>query len=246
MDRAFWLNKTKASAIHLSITTTIFLVFLYLLIIYWYPLPYFHSDGGWQGMRIMLFVDVVLGPTLTFIVYNHKKTRNKIILDLSVIGIVQFCALIWGVGTVYLGRPVVIAFHEGYFYSQEARGFSKLGIDINQIKGEQHPPIVVVRPVKNREDGEARIKLYNKGYGELQIISAYGKVADNLGEFFVYRDKSEKMLATNKKISEMLASYLDKKKLYMKDLIIVPYFGKYSDGLIIFDKVGNYVDTLVL
>ena len=136
MDRNLWTNKFKASGIHLALSTIIFLVFLYILIFHWYPLPYFHSDGGWQGVRIMLFVDVVLGPLLTFIVFNYKKPRNKIIFDLSIIAVIQIGALIWGVNAVYNGRPVVIVYYEGSFNSQEARVFYDLGVDVNKIKGD--------------------------------------------------------------------------------------------------------------
>lgn len=245
MDRIFWINKAKASGIHLALSAGIFFVFLYVLIFHWYPFPYFHSDGGWQGVRIMLFVDVVLGPLLTFIVFNYKKPRNKIIFDLSVIAVIQLSALIWGVNAVYNGRPVVIVYYEGSFNSQEARAFYDLGIDINKIKGEGNPPIVVVSALKDRADGEARIKLYDRGFSELQIIDTYETVPENIdrikGDFEIFNF----YFSRNEPRKKMLEQYLKIGNKNKKDFIIRSYVGKFSGGLIIFDKQGKYIDTLI-
>lgn len=245
MDRALWINKAKASGIHLAISMGIFLVFVYILLFIWYPLPYFHSDGGWQGMRIMLYVDVVLGPLLTLIVYNYKKPRNKIIFDLSVIAMIQIGALIWGVNAVYNGRPVAIVYNEGRFHSQEARGFSELGVDISEIKGSESPPIFVIAKLKGRADGNARIKLYNKGFGELQIISTYETVAENIDRFADEDSVLNFFLRRNEPRKKMLEQYLKNNNKKQENLIISNYVGKFSGGLIIFDKQGKYIDTLI-
>ena len=245
MDRNLWINKVKASGIHLALSAVIFFVFLYILIFHWYPLPYFHSDGGWQGVRIMLFVDVVLGPLLTLIVFNYKKPRKKIIFDLSVIVIIQIGALIWGVNAVYNGRPVVIVYYEGSFSSQEARAFYDLGIDINKIKGDGHPPIVVVSALKDRADGEARIKFYNRGFSELQIIDTYETVRENLDMIKGDSDIFNFYLSKNEPRKKMLEQYLKNSNKKQEDFIIRHYIGKFSGGLIIFNNQGKYIETLI-
>ena len=40
----------------------IFIIIGYLILFHWYPDFFFASDGGWQGIRIIAFVDLVLGP----------------------------------------------------------------------------------------------------------------------------------------------------------------------------------------
>lgn len=245
MDRSLWINKLKATGIHLGISAVIFFIFVYILLYHWYPLPYFHSDGGWQGMRIMLFVDVVLGPVLTLIVFNHTKARNKILFDLSIIGLIQLGALIWGFNAVYQGRPVVIVFHEGRFFSQEARSFTDLGVDTSSIKGEGKPPVVAVSQLKGRADGEARIKMYELGFGERQILSSYEPVSKNLEEFSAYSDILARTLSQNKDLSKKLTHYLKKNNLKSEDMNIARYIGKFSGGLIIFDEKGKYIHTII-
>ena len=77
--------KLKAISIHLLLSLLIFVVILYFILFDWYPEPFFTAQGGWQGIQLMAFVDLVLGPVLTFIVYDQLKQRKLIILDLSVI-----------------------------------------------------------------------------------------------------------------------------------------------------------------
>ena len=54
--------RLKASGIQLSLSALAFFIVLYFIVFLWYPNPHFSTNGGWQGVRIMLFVDIVLGP----------------------------------------------------------------------------------------------------------------------------------------------------------------------------------------
>ena len=56
---------------------------------------------------MLLGIDVLLGPLLTFIVF--KQGKNSLKFDLAVIGFLQIAALAYGVFTLLSGRPVYIA-----------------------------------------------------------------------------------------------------------------------------------------
>jgi len=100
--------RLKATGIHIAISTVIFLVFLYFILAQWYPVPYFVTDGGWQGIRIVIAVDMVLGPLLTLIIFNPAKSRRAILFDLSMIGLAQSAALVWGAYAVYSQQPAAV------------------------------------------------------------------------------------------------------------------------------------------
>jgi len=106
------MTKRKAFATHLGISLVIFLILLFFIIFEWYPPPFFSSDGGWQGIRIIAGVDLVLGPLLTLIVFKPGKPGLK--FDLMVIGIIQVSALAWGTWTVHHQRPIAVVFVENY------------------------------------------------------------------------------------------------------------------------------------
>ena len=77
-------GRIKAFLIHLGISLVILFVLLYLLVFVWYPPPLFAADGGMQGLKIILGVDLVLGPLLTLMVYNPAKGWKRLKFDLWV------------------------------------------------------------------------------------------------------------------------------------------------------------------
>jgi len=126
------VSRIKAFLIHLGISLIIFSILLYFILFEWYPFPYFQIDGGWQGIRIIIGVDVVLGPLLTLIVFKPGKPKLK--LDLSIIAILQFTALIWGINIVYTERPVAAVFTENYFTSIPLKDFERAGMTGKDLK----------------------------------------------------------------------------------------------------------------
>jgi hypothetical protein len=75
-----------------------------------YPFPYRAVLGVGSIFLLVLGVDVVCGPLLTLILASPKKSRRERWLDLSLIGIIQLLALVYGLHAVWLGRPAVLAF----------------------------------------------------------------------------------------------------------------------------------------
>lgn len=124
-------QKLKAFGVHLSISLLIFAVLLYLIVFHWYPQPFFAADGGWQGIRIVFGVDMVLGPLMTFIVFRKGKPGLK--LDLGIIALIQLSALSWGVYATYSQRPVLITFSLYRFYTVTADQFAKTGLGLADL-----------------------------------------------------------------------------------------------------------------
>ena len=55
-------------------------------------------------------MDVVCGPILTLVLYSPTKPRAKWLLDIGLILLVQFSALVYGLHSIALTRPVWLAF----------------------------------------------------------------------------------------------------------------------------------------
>ena len=127
------IPKLKASGIHLGISSVIFLGILYLILVEWYPGVFFEAEGGWSGIKLMAAVDLILGPSLTFIIFNHLKAKKEIVFDLSLIAIIQSSALIWGGLQVYSERPVTLVMWEGTFYTVTEDYYSKQGISLKNL-----------------------------------------------------------------------------------------------------------------
>jgi len=146
--------KTKLTAFlaHLGISLMIFLIVLYFIVFHWYPVPFFSSDGGWYGIRIIAGVDLVLGPVLTFVIFKPKKPGLK--FDLTVIGIIQASALAWGCWFVHLERPIATVFAQGYFLTMKADEFERRGVSNEKLKtfGEQTPVWIYSRLPKDPDE----------------------------------------------------------------------------------------------
>lgn len=125
------MNRWKAFLIHFAISLAVFAVLLAIILLIWYPGLMFALGGGWEGLRIVIGVDLVLGPLLTLIVFKEGKPSLK--FDLSCIGIFQILCLSAGVWIVYNERPVVLAIEYDTVYSLTAREFSYYGNDMDDL-----------------------------------------------------------------------------------------------------------------
>src|SRR5215475_5458606 len=98
------LNRWKASLIHLGISTAIGVGVVTLMLLVWYPRPYFSAMGGEMLIILLIGVDVVIGPLITLIIFDPKKKGLR--FDLSVIAALQLAALVYGCNVMFVARPV--------------------------------------------------------------------------------------------------------------------------------------------
>lgn len=108
-----FIYKLKAFGWHLLASLLIAAVSLGVIFFVWYPQPLYQATGVIKIFLIMLGIDIILGPLLTFIVYKPKKRTLK--FDLAVIVLIQLAAFIYGFYHVYDGRPVWIAYNVDRF-----------------------------------------------------------------------------------------------------------------------------------
>ncbi|MBR7059033.1 MAG: fimb protein [Neisseriaceae bacterium] len=105
----------KLSLFHLIISIVVASLTALLVFKAWYAYPFYLSLGGLTLFFLVASVDVVCGPLMTLILANPEKSRKETILDLSLVGIIQLSALIYGMHTVYIARPVYYAFDKDRF-----------------------------------------------------------------------------------------------------------------------------------
>ncbi len=75
-----------------------------------YPPPFNALFGVGHIFVLLLAVDVVCGPLLTLVLASPYKSGRERWLDFSLIGLVQLAALLYGLHSVWVARPVVLAF----------------------------------------------------------------------------------------------------------------------------------------
>jgi len=164
--------KVKATSIHMLLSLLIFAAFSYFIVFEWYPDELFSADGGLTGIKIMAGIDLVLGPSLTFIIFNHTKARKEIVFDLSIVAIIQIGALIWGGMQVYSQRPVALVMWEGGFYSVTEDYYKKQDKSLKDIKGfSDSKPLIIYAETDHSVEQLNEIRRLNE-----QKIPAYAQV----------------------------------------------------------------------
>lgn len=110
-----WKDRALAAGAHLGTSLAVAALAAGLVFFVWYPYPYREVSGGRELFFLVVAVDVVLGPLLTFAVFNHKKPWKNLRLDLAVIVVLQLAALAYGLWTVAVARPVHLVFEYDRF-----------------------------------------------------------------------------------------------------------------------------------
>lgn len=109
------MSRWQAFAIHLSISLLVFLLLLTIILVFWFPGILFSIDGGWNGLRIIIGVDLVLGPLLTLVVFKSGKPGLK--FDLACIGLFQAACLAGGMFILHSERPLALVLAYDTVYS---------------------------------------------------------------------------------------------------------------------------------
>ena len=127
-------NRYQAFAVHMAISLVIFFILLVFITQYWYPGILFDTANGWKAIGLIVSIDLILGPLLTLLVFNHNKNTLK--MDLWIIALVQTAALAYGTWTIHQTRPVALAFVNNNFitiYAESGLG-KKVALKIKELK----------------------------------------------------------------------------------------------------------------
>ena len=108
-------RRARAAGIHLLISLVVAGLAAALVFGLWYPGAYRNLSGGRELFLLITTVDVVLGPLLTFVVFDLRKGWPHVRRDLAIIGCIQLAALLYGLHTVYVARPVAMVFEVDRF-----------------------------------------------------------------------------------------------------------------------------------
>ena len=216
-------TKLKATGIHLLISLFIFVLLVLWIYLDLYPSFYFNMSGGIQGLGFMFGVDVVLGPLLTFLVFNPHKKLREIISDLVIIGLVQLAALGYGLHTVYQEHPKLVIMY-------------------------QNNVATVLSHREVREDEQLqKINLSQLTHLEGVSLAKY-QVVNGKGQFMplnnVAQDLAQLDVFSRKFIDERNSAALKQLEQQHGKVWMIPVMGKYTGAYIVVDKNLNYLGKI--
>ncbi len=124
-----WKDRFRASGIHLALSLGVAALAGLLVFGLWYPYPFREISGGRELFLLVVSVDVVLGPLVTFAVFSRSKPWRVMRRDFVVIGLLQLAALSYGLWTVYVARPVHMVFEYHRFSAVHALDVPVVNLD---------------------------------------------------------------------------------------------------------------------
>lgn len=106
-------QKFKYVSAHLAASVLVATCAACIVFMFWYPYPLNTAVGVTYIFLMMLGIDMVLGPFLSWLVYKEGKKSLK--FDLTVIILIQLLALGFGLYKIADGRPAWLVFNVDRF-----------------------------------------------------------------------------------------------------------------------------------
>jgi hypothetical protein len=149
-------ERLRASGTHLGISLCIAAAAALLVFTLWYPYPYRQVSGGRELFLILVSVDVVLGPLITLAIFDTRKRVRELVMDLTVVALLQVGALAYGLWTVAAARPVHLVFEvdrlrvvHAIDIPEEMLERAPSGVAAEPWTG---PTLLAVRPFRNADE----------------------------------------------------------------------------------------------
>lgn len=245
MTRAFswqakWPTRGVAFAIHLTLSLLVFSALVLVMFLYWFPGELFFLDGGWQGLKLVAMIDLVLGPALTLVLY--KPGKPKLLTDMSLIAMVQISALAYGFHTTHQQRTVAIVFAE--------KGFNTLSASDNReadrqllALDEQPAPLppasllqlpLLLTPEPAPEDyGQFLADILNGYPGPQERSDLYVPAAQHPQA--MRKNALDWQQIAERGSEEAVRAALRKKKLDDESIELYTFRARYARGIVIYD-----------
>jgi hypothetical protein len=151
-----WRSRLRAAAIHLAVSVVVAGLAAVLVFAVWYPYPYREISGGRDLFILVVGVDIVIGPLITFAVFNRAKRARELKLDFAVVALLQLAALCYGLWTVHVARPVHMVFEYDRFrvvhqldIPAELQDKAPAGIEVAPWGG---PTLIALRDFKSPQE----------------------------------------------------------------------------------------------
>ncbi len=225
------MSRYRAFLYHFLISLLVFFVLAYLVLFQWYPDFFYTIDGGWEGMRIIIGVDLIMGPLLTLIVFQAGKPGLK--FDLTVIGTFQAVCLAAGLYIVYSERPIFFIYYDKHFYSSSADTFNRYGLtapDPYEFTDVMPAKVVSLLPINPIEEADLRRILFQDNIPAWVYKPTYSNLENHLDKVITEGTSEAELRDRDSKGN--LDRWLDENGGAFIDYAFIPIHSRYRDAFL--------------
>ena len=144
-----------AFATHLLISIALLIILLSIIFFIWFPYELIFA-GGIDGLKILMGVDLVLGPVLTLCVY--KKGKKGLIFDLTLIGLAQAGCMLAGLWLIYNERPLLQVLADDGVHLVAASSIKRFEVEPGRLPGPYPKQVLVDLPEEPRAANDIKIR----------------------------------------------------------------------------------------
>ncbi|MGV6827247.1 MAG: hypothetical protein ACWA5Q_09735 [bacterium] len=234
------IPKLKATGTHFGISLIIFFIIVPFIYYAWYPQPYFAEAGGWQGVRILAAVDLILGPVLTFVIFNPDKAKKLLYIDYSFIALAQLIALAWGIHAIHSQRPVAVVYHGGFFEPVIAESLRIQEFNASKLTSmsDESPPLLISRKNLDAQE-EASIIPWQiiHGIAQWELGFLMEPIVDNFEDL---EDQKQNLTANQlEKLQHITAA----REPDIQDSKVVRFLGRYGSSYLVISRNGRLIGS---
>ncbi len=239
------LSKGQAFTIHFALSVLIFSSLVAVMYFMWFPGELFFLDGGWQGLKIVGLIDLVLGQALTLLLY--KPGKPKLLMDMSFIALLQISALAYGFYATHQQRTIAVVYADRNFNTLSADAVSYANAEliekehtprsISELKGMDNAyPSMLLTPDPAPEEFGKFVSQLLGGFPEYHertdlIEPLRPEHKDLLAKQAVSVEKLQKTGA-----DKIVATAMQKHGFKDDDVIFHHFKARYAKGIVIVSK----------
>lgn len=243
LDRLDIRRRSRAAGIHLLISAAVAALAAALVFGVWYPGAYRLLAGGRDLFLLVTSVDVVLGPLLTFTVFNLKKGWPHLRRDLAIIGAIQLLALAYGLHAVYDARPVAMVFEVDRFRVIAAN--QVLASELETASPEYRalplsgPWLLGTRKAKGLDESNDALFMGAQGIDLAQRPSFWQPYAASTAAALSHSRPLALLLATYPTHSAAIKNRLREQGVDERTASFLPVMARGGDWVVILDNAGR-------
>jgi len=235
--------KLKAFLLHLVLSAIALSLIMILVILFWFPTPFLEISNFKEIAYILIAVDLVLGPILTFVAFNPSKKSLK--FDLSAIVAVQIMALSYGIYSLFLSHPLYITYYNNSFNLVATNIAKPETAKHNSFKvSKLASPTIAFMNVTDENKGEIFTDMLNGGPDLEARAEYYEPYQDHLDT--IIKNGLDPKINFNSESSKIkLDNFLNKNGKTVDDYVYVPLTGNGKKIIWVLKKdTGEPIDTI--
>lgn len=231
--------RTIAGSLHLAVSVLIASCAGALIFLGWYPGVLSVAQGVNQLVLIMISVDVVIGPLVTFLVYVPGK--RGLAFDLAIIAMLQTLALLYGMRAIHDGRPAYVVYNIDRFDVIAVKEISP--ISLSRAGPKWAPQWLGARWVAARlpADANATSDVLFDGYDLPQLPEYFVPLEDVRATMIEHLHPLDELRKINERDPAFWSDLFAELGRSESELGYLPMKGNASDGAVLLDRVSGEV-----